>query len=177
MRLEEVMSENVETIAESRPADEAWELMRLRGIHHLVVTGPGGVIGVLSARDLGGRRGESLRDGKLVADVMTPYVVTADPRAPVRSAANLLRGRSIGCLPIVDKRNKLVGIVTITDLLELVGRGLERPVATTERHPARRKRIRPPRTAASQPGERARAMRRSTRKLARRDRRGRAQRP
>jgi CBS domain-containing protein len=50
----------------------------------------------------------------------------------VREAANLMRGRSIGCLPVLDGR-KLVGIVTVTDLLELLGRGAERPMARGRR--------------------------------------------
>ena len=49
-----------------------------------------------------------------------------------RQAANLLRGRTIGCLPIVED-GKAVGIVTTTDLLELIGRGSERPVQRVDR--------------------------------------------
>jgi CBS domain-containing protein len=37
-----------------------------------------------------------------------------------------MRGRSIGCVPVVD-RDRLVGIVTVSDLLEVLGRGIERP--------------------------------------------------
>jgi acetoin utilization protein AcuB len=95
---------------------------------------------VVSERDLGGRNGSALRAGKSVADLMTPRAVTADPRAPVRQAANLLRGRSIGCLPIVDG-DRLVGIVTLTDLLDLIGRGYERPVERTRRRPRPREAV------------------------------------
>ena len=52
--------------------------------------------------------------------------------ATVREAANLLRGRSIGCLPVFDG-DQLAGIVTTSDLLELIGRGVERPVAESTR--------------------------------------------
>jgi acetoin utilization protein AcuB len=44
----------------------------------------------------------------------------------------LLRGRTIGCLPVTED-GKLVGIVTTTDLLEAVGRGAERPVSKGKR--------------------------------------------
>ena len=44
----------------------------------------------------------------------------------VRQAANLLRGRTIGCLPVLED-GKLVGILTTTDLLEQIGRGSDRP--------------------------------------------------
>jgi hypothetical protein len=42
------------------------------------------------------------------------------------------RGRSICCLPVVEK-DRLVGIVTTTDLLDLIGRGAERPIPKTRR--------------------------------------------
>ena len=44
--------------------------------------------------------------------------------SPIRES-RILRGRSIGCLPIVDK-GQLMGIVTVSDLLEVVGRGRNR---------------------------------------------------
>jgi CBS domain-containing protein len=63
---------------------------------------------------------------------MTEAVVTVPPTTPVRKAANLMRGRSIGCL-VVSVAGRAVGIITVADLLELIGRGIERPVATTTR--------------------------------------------
>jgi acetoin utilization protein AcuB len=58
---------------------------------------------------------------------MSAPVISAAARMTVRKAANLLRGRTIGCLPVVEE-GKLVGIVTISDLLERIGRGSERPI-------------------------------------------------
>lgn len=67
-----------------------------------------------------------------VADLMTAPAVTVEPTATVRQAANLMRGRSIGCLVVIESARD-VGIVTVSDLLELVGRGLDRGVVTTKR--------------------------------------------
>ena len=63
---------------------------------------------------------------------MTDNLATAAPDTTIRHAANLLRGRSIGCLPVLDE-GEAVGIVTITDLLDLIGRGAERPVERSTR--------------------------------------------
>ena len=52
--------------------------------------------------------------------------VTADRTDTVRVVANRMRGRSIGCVPVVD-RERLIGIVTVSDLLEALGRGIDRP--------------------------------------------------
>jgi CBS domain-containing protein len=58
--------------------------------------------------------------------------VTVGPAATIKKAANVMRGRSIGCLVVVDA-GRAVGIVTVSDLLELVGRGMDRGASTTSR--------------------------------------------
>jgi acetoin utilization protein AcuB len=106
--------------------------MQMKRIHHLVVSEGRELIGVISDRDLGGRHGAAVREKRLVSELMTEGVVTIEPDAPVRKAANLLRGRSIGSVVVMD-RNRIVGIITIADLLELIGRGVERPSAEPRR--------------------------------------------
>jgi CBS domain-containing protein len=132
MRVEEIMTERVATVTPTTAADDAWELMRQKGFHHLLVTTGARVVGVLSDRDSGGRLGASVRAGRTVAELMTGRVVTVDPTTTVRRAANLMRGRSIGCL-VVTSRGRVVGIVTVADLLELLGRGVERPTPPAKR--------------------------------------------
>lgn len=132
MRLIDIMETAVDTVQAAAPADSAWQRMRLRRIHHLVVMNGRTVAGVISDRDLGGPRGSQLREGRQVRELMTPSVVAAAPATTVRQAANLMRGRSVGCLPIVEN-GALRGIVTVTDLLELIGKGAERPMATAQR--------------------------------------------
>ena len=128
MRLAEFMTSDVETIHPQASAEEAWGRMQARKIHHLVVASGAGIVGVVSAADLGGTAGSNFRVGRDVEDVMTSSVLTAAPDTTVREAANLLRGRSIGCLPVVE-HGRLVGIVTIADLLRLLGKGVERPMS------------------------------------------------
>jgi len=126
MRLQDIMSTPVDTVASHAAAGEARALMKQQGIHHLVVMDGRKAVGVVSARDLTANRSGA------VGDIMSAPVATARPRATVREAANLLRGRTVGCLPIVDA-GKVVGIVTISDLLDLIGRGVERPIERSTR--------------------------------------------
>ena len=126
------MSEAVQTVTPRTAAEDAFQVMRQKGIHHLVVTDRAGLVGLISDRDVGGRRGAALRKGRTVADLMTPRVVTATPRMSVRQAANLMRGRSIGCL-VIAEGGRVLGIVTVADLLELIGRGIDRPVTASRR--------------------------------------------
>ena len=55
MRVAEVMTEGVQTVSPTLPAVEAWELMRRKRIHHLVVVAGSEVMGIFSDRDAGGR--------------------------------------------------------------------------------------------------------------------------
>ena len=119
MRVADVMSRAVQKVAPGTAAEEAWQLMRLKGIHHLVVADATSLVGVISTRDAGGRQGASVRRNRTVADLMTPDVVTVPPDMTVRKAANLMRGRSIGCLIVTDE-SRVVGIITVADLLLLL---------------------------------------------------------
>lgn len=132
MRLADIMATSVDTIGLDDSAEAAWEGMRLGSIHHLVVMNGNSMAGVISHRDLGGAQGVRVRDGRQVRDLMTPSVVAATLTTTVREAANLMRGRSIGCLPVVEN-GSLRGIIIVTDLLELIGRGAEQPVARSQR--------------------------------------------
>jgi CBS domain-containing protein len=119
------MSKRVQTIDMNEKAESAWNLMKWRRIHHVVVTdGPGQIVGVISARDLGGADREEARKVRPVAGMMTAYAVKAVPEMPVKQAANVMRGWNIGCLPVVDE-GRLVGIVTVSDLLRIVSEGSE----------------------------------------------------
>ena len=131
MRVFEVMTNGARTVAPTMAAADALGLMRSHRVHHLVVTSDSRVVGVLSDRDVDPRAaapGSPFR----VGDLMTTDVVTVDREETVRRAANLLRGRTIGCLPVTDS-DHLVGIVTTSDLLQLLGKGIDRP-ARSVRH-------------------------------------------
>jgi CBS domain-containing protein len=133
IRVQDVMTKSVRTVPPTLSAEIAWREMHEQGVHHLVVMTGTEVLGVFSDRDAGGVKGERLRTGRLVEELMTKSPVTVRPETPVRKAANVMRGRSIGSLVVTDAKGRLRGIVTVTDLLELIGRGLERPVASTTR--------------------------------------------
>jgi CBS domain-containing protein len=133
MRVQDIMTTGAKTIAPTTSAEDAWNAMKVAGVHHLLVTDRAGIHGVISSHDLGGARDVRMRKGFVVADLMSEHVLTIAPTATLREAANVMRGHSVGCLVVTDSA-KVVGIVTISDLLELMGRGFDRGVAQTERH-------------------------------------------
>ena len=132
MRVFEVMTAAVQTAPPTMSAAQARELMRRKRCHHLVVTHGRGVAGILSERDFKLSAAAAGTAGPAVADLMTTPVVTVAPNDTIRSVANLMRGRTIGCVPVVE-RGKLVGIVTVSDLLNTLGGGVDRPAAKSRR--------------------------------------------
>lgn len=123
MRVFEAMTEHVRTVPRTMAAARAYELMKNSGVHHLVVTDDSAVVGVLSDRDIAPRRRASAAIAQAAIDtLMSSPVVTVEKNDTVRKAANLMRGRTIGCLPVMD-RGKLIGIITTSDVLRLLGHG------------------------------------------------------
>ena len=56
---------------------------------------------------------------------MTTELVTASPTMSTLEAIRLMRESRVSCLPVVDKRKRLVGIVTERDFMAIAGQLLE----------------------------------------------------
>lgn len=61
----------------------------------------------------------------LVRDVMTSSVISISKYESVVQVANILAEKNISGLPVVDKENKVIGIITQADILSMVGVGRE----------------------------------------------------
>ena len=136
MRVYEVMTKAVETVKPAVLASEAKTRMRQKHIHHLVVTQGSELRGVVSERDLGGPKLPKTLGRRTVEDLMTSPVVTVTTRTPVRRAAALMKGRSIGSLVVTSANGNVAGIVTVADLLDLIATKPERQ-SNKERRRAR----------------------------------------
>ncbi|MGZ5443590.1 MAG: CBS domain-containing protein [Thermoanaerobaculia bacterium] len=117
MRIQDMMSKQVIRVAPETLVAAAREKLRTDEISHLVVMDGKRLAGVISEKDLNGAG-----DDKPVAAVMSRRVVTIEPSATLRRAAGILRGRGIGCLPVVDD-GALVGILTTSDILTALAKG------------------------------------------------------
>lgn len=132
LRVRDLMTAPVWTVHASHSMPLAASIMELERVRHLPVIDDGGhVVGLVTHRDilaaqisalspLSRDERSSLQLSVPVSQVMRREVWTIAPDALVASAARLLRDHRFGCLPVVGE-GKLVGIVTETDLLALVG--------------------------------------------------------
>ena len=118
------MTREVVTISPQTTAAEALALCREKGIRHLPVMEEGRLAGMVSDRDLRSAtpalgdpaRAEALQTIR-VRDVMVRDVLTAHPEDPIEQAANTMREKKIGCLPVLEA-GELVGILTSSDVME-----------------------------------------------------------
>jgi CBS domain-containing protein len=60
-----------------------------------------------------------------VADIMHKEPVTVSPETPTLEALTLMKERNIGSLPVVEQGNRLVGLITVYDLLDISAKVLE----------------------------------------------------
>jgi acetoin utilization protein AcuB len=118
------MSREIVTLLPDETAATALALCRERRIRHLPVLREGFLVGIVSDRDLRSATpalGDPARAAALqkvlVEDVMATEVVSVHPDDPIEQAANTMRERRIGCLPVLDG-DELVGIVTASDVMD-----------------------------------------------------------
>ena len=125
-----VMTENPVTISRDQPLSEARELLADEHIHHLPVVEEGRVVGILSSSDLvrlslmydgdDESLNEFLDNQYTVDSVMQRHPITIGVEYTVREAAKVLSIGGFHALPVVGYDGDLKGIVTSTDLIELL---------------------------------------------------------
>ncbi|WP_210468553.1 acetoin utilization AcuB family protein [Sporosarcina sp. 6E9] len=124
MLIEEIMKLDVVTLFPSNTVKDALEIMLENKIRHLpIITEDQAVVGIITDRDLkeivpstmSDSIDKNVYDIKL-SEVMTKNPITAHPMDFVEESAVVFYTNQIGSLPIVSN-NKLVGIITETDLL------------------------------------------------------------
>lgn len=122
MKISEVMRPGAFTIADTETLGVAQFAMTRSHIRHLPVLHDGRLVGMLSERDVLVARALAADDDRLwwniaVQDAMQPAPQTARPDDSLTEIAGRMAAAKIGAMPIVE-RGKLLGIATITDVLD-----------------------------------------------------------
>jgi len=118
MQLKEVMTRGVEVVRPNTGLKQAAEKMKDLDIGALPVSDGKSLIGMLTDRDITVRAVAEGRDPLTteVQDVMTTDVVYCFEDQDVKEAAQIMADRQIRRLPIIDRDQRLVGIVSLGDL-------------------------------------------------------------
>ena len=134
--VQDVMTRDPARVAPGDSIRVAIERMRERNCRRLPVLEQDRLVGIVSDRDL--RRAtnsplvlrerwydEFMLDHIPVSACMSENPTTVMPQTPIAEAAEIMRNRKIGGLPVMEG-DRLVGIITETDLLDFLIRMLER---------------------------------------------------
>lgn len=134
MLIQDVMRSDVAVAAPSTRLADILAILQRRGVRHVPVVNDGAVVGIVSDRDLKAAmlsaaiarphdtQGAPYRQ-LTASDVMTSPVIAIAPMCPVEEAAQLMVTKRISALP-VTAGGRLVGIVTETDVLDMLVRAM-----------------------------------------------------
>ena len=105
--------------------DAMWKVvdsMKAKGRGAVLVTEEGALVGIFTERDLISRldHDDALWSHVLVKDVMTPHPTVVRPYQSVAEAMGLLMQGRRRHLPVVDDKGKILGLLSIRDILSYV---------------------------------------------------------
>lgn len=130
MKVRERMSENVRTVGLDTNINEAFSLMKENNIRRLPVVEKGKVVGIITLSDLNQAAPSSATTLSIhelnyllaktkIKDILPKkqQLITISPDNYIETAAKTMRIHRISALPVLEN-NKLVGIVTETDIFD-----------------------------------------------------------
>lgn len=118
MRISEVMNKNIRIVRPDSGVVEVARQMRDGDFGVMPVCENDKLQGMVTDRDIAIRavaEGKDINECQ-VSDVMTGSVVTCFEDDDVESVAQIMADRQIHRLPVLDRNNKLCGIVSVGDL-------------------------------------------------------------
>lgn len=129
MFVAERMTKHPVTVSSSSTIGEVDRLMKKNKFHRMIIVDDGKLVGYLSDRDvmrvapspatsLSKYEIRSLLDKLSVKDIMQKKVITVSEDATIEEAALIMYNNKVGGLPVISKVEKVVGIITATDILK-----------------------------------------------------------
>lgn len=127
--VKKIMTRDVHYLSNKDSINKAVEKMLEYGVGALpVIDSDEKIVGIVSERDLALLLSGVLTD-ELVGDYMTKKVITTTPGTPIESASKIMVRNKLRRIPVLGEerktphpeKDKLVGIVTSTDILEFLG--------------------------------------------------------
>lgn len=125
MSVERIYVREVDTADEDESAQVAAQRMHARNVGSLVVVNRAcEPVGIITDRDLTVRVVADGLDAALtrISEVMTRRPKTILEETPIEEALRVMRAGSFRRLPVVCSSGKVVGVITLDDILELLGR-------------------------------------------------------
>ena len=113
---EELIERDVLYVEEHATVSDAENLMHQYSIGGVPVVNKGRIIGIVSRRDV--RAIVSKRGDENIKSIMTTKLVTAPEDITSEKALEIMYTNKVERLPVVNEKGKLIGIITMQDILE-----------------------------------------------------------
>ncbi|NOY77044.1 MAG: CBS domain-containing protein [Calditrichaeota bacterium] len=129
MIVKDYMKTDVITVGETDSFNQVIHAMKENHIRHIPVVKKGKVVGIVTESDIKKASASPattlsvyelnyLLDKITAKDIMTKDVLTAHPEMTLEDAAMIMREHRIGGLPVTDRKKNLLGIITLTDIVD-----------------------------------------------------------
>jgi len=132
MKVRDIMAKNVVCISHKASLKDAHELMQTRSVRHLPVISEldGTLVGILTHKKMIGcvisminKYGTDAlarkERGQLIEDLMVSDFQKLTEDEPLEVVVEYFIDNKLGCLPVIDNQNKVIGIVTSSDFVKL----------------------------------------------------------
>lgn len=125
VRCDDIMSRDVVRVNHDHSLDEAWARLAHHKVKALPVTDENDrLVGIVSMHDFfisqtapDPRRLPTMTQARQVRDIMTQRVRTARPEQPLVELVPLFSDRGLHHMPVVDDQQRVVGIITQSDMV------------------------------------------------------------
>ena len=131
MNISQIMQRKLITLDMDDTLANAKKLFEQHNMHHILINNKSTLAGVITDRDLWqnlsptvGTRNETPQDSfilnKKVHLIMVRDLITATEDVSLTDAILLFHDHKISCLPIVNKNQQAVGIITWRDIIKVI---------------------------------------------------------
>lgn len=114
-----IMTTELVAITPDTPVNKLRSLFKTENLHHILVENEEGILeGMISPVDLGRTDHFTQGDEELTAkSIMTASLLKIHPEAPLKEVLDYFLDSRFRAMPVVDPKDKVVGIVTPYDLM------------------------------------------------------------
>jgi len=116
MLVKDYMTINPQITSPEDDAREVFDMMKALNYRQCPVVQENKIVGIITEADLMSALLEN--ENIKVRDVMVVEPITIMEDAPIESASDIIRMNNFNALPVVSQNNELLGIITVTDILD-----------------------------------------------------------
>ena len=128
--VKEMMTPNPVTLSRFDSLHDARSLMEKHRFRHIPIVDDGQLVGLVTQRNIFAHGVSSqelmskdelseIETGTILADIMSTNIISVTANIDIADAAQLVFTKKIGCLPVIDHENRLIGIITDHDFVSI----------------------------------------------------------